>query len=227
MKRIGIISDTHGYLDTIDLALDATMDQDIDMWLHAGDYGDDARRVEYQPNPIIANDKNLREFRGLIVQEVAKYSNARIVIDAGGSGLELYKMLEEDGLDVVKVNWGSPCFKQEYKNRFFNQRACAMVRWRDATRQMRVRYPTMDNLLREKFLNQASRIPYGFTETGAARYKILGKDEMRRRGIKSPDMADAMSFAFLDNVYYNVSDAYSGSLNEENLIAAALAALAE
>ena len=43
MKRIGIISDTHGYLDTIDLALDATMDQDIDMWLHTGDYGDDAR----------------------------------------------------------------------------------------------------------------------------------------------------------------------------------------
>ena len=192
-----------------------------------GDYGDDARRVEYQPNPIITNDKNLREFRGLIVQEVAKYSNARIVIDAGGSGLELYKMLEEDGLDVVKVNWGSPCFKQEYKNRFFNQRACAMVRWRDATRQMRVRYPAMDNLLREKFLNQASRIPYGFTESGAARYKILGKDEMRRRGIKSPDMADAMSFAFLDDVYYNVSDAYSGSLNEENLIAATLAALAE
>ena len=41
MKRIGIIdSDTHGYLDTIDLALDATMDQDIDMWLHHRDYGD-------------------------------------------------------------------------------------------------------------------------------------------------------------------------------------------
>ena len=46
MKRIGIISDTHGYLDTIDLALDATMDQDIDMWLHAGDYGDDARYMQ-------------------------------------------------------------------------------------------------------------------------------------------------------------------------------------
>ena len=44
MKRIGIISDTHGYLDTIDLVLDATVDQDIDMWLHAGDYGDRARQ---------------------------------------------------------------------------------------------------------------------------------------------------------------------------------------
>ena len=43
MKRIGILSDTHGYLEDIDLVLAATADQDIDMWLHAGDFGDDAR----------------------------------------------------------------------------------------------------------------------------------------------------------------------------------------
>ena len=55
MKRIGIISDTHGYLDTIDLALDATMDQDIDMWLHAGDYGDDARYMQTRTDvPVYA-----------------------------------------------------------------------------------------------------------------------------------------------------------------------------
>ena len=55
MKRIGIISDTHGYLDTIDLVLDATMDQDIDMWLHAGDYGDDARYMQTRTNvPVYA-----------------------------------------------------------------------------------------------------------------------------------------------------------------------------
>ena len=55
MKRIGIISDTHGYLDTIDLALDATVDQDIDMWLHAGDYGDDARYMQTRTDvPVYA-----------------------------------------------------------------------------------------------------------------------------------------------------------------------------
>ena len=45
MKRIGILSDTHGYLEDIDLVLEATADQDIDMWLHAGDFGDDARYI--------------------------------------------------------------------------------------------------------------------------------------------------------------------------------------
>lgn len=55
MKRIGIISDTHGYLDTIDLVLDATVDRDIDMWLHAGDYGDVARYMQMRTDvPVYA-----------------------------------------------------------------------------------------------------------------------------------------------------------------------------
>ena len=55
MKRIGILSDTHGYLEDIDLVLEATADQDIDMWLHAGDYGDDARYMqEHTDIPVYA-----------------------------------------------------------------------------------------------------------------------------------------------------------------------------
>lgn len=55
MKRIGILSDTHGYLDDIDLVLEATADQEIDMWLHAGDYGDDARYMqEHTDIPVYA-----------------------------------------------------------------------------------------------------------------------------------------------------------------------------
>ena len=55
MKRIGILSDTHGYLEDIDLVLAATADQDIDMWLHAGDLGDDARYMQEHTNvPVYA-----------------------------------------------------------------------------------------------------------------------------------------------------------------------------
>ncbi len=77
-----------------------------------------------------------------------------------------------------------------------------------------------------QFLNQASRIPYSFTDVGTARYQIAKKEEMRKKGIKSPDLADAMSFAFLDGLYYNVSDAafdVSGSLKkDDDLFAEAL-----
>lgn len=41
--RIGIISDTHGYLDVVDDIIERTALWDVDLWLHAGDYGDDAR----------------------------------------------------------------------------------------------------------------------------------------------------------------------------------------
>lgn len=219
-------NEPYGYLLLVDVGAGEYRDDSV-CWtakvIGNEDFGDDARRVQYLDNPIITNTKNLREFRGLITEQYAKLSNARIVIDAGGSGLELCKMLEEDGLDVHRVYWGKPCFKKMYKDRFFNQRACAMVRWRDATRQKRVRYPKMDNLLREKFLMQASRIPYSFTDTGSARYQIASKADMRKKGIKSPDIADAMSFAFLDNVYYNVSDNENAIKNDDdNLIARAL-----
>ncbi|MBS4912962.1 MAG: metallophosphoesterase [Veillonella sp.] len=53
--RIGIISDTHGYLDVVDEIVERTALLDIDLWLHAGDYGDDARYMAEQVDvPVIA-----------------------------------------------------------------------------------------------------------------------------------------------------------------------------
>ena len=54
-NELVILSDTHGYLEDIDLVLAATADQDIDMWLHAGDFGDDARYMqEHTDIPVYA-----------------------------------------------------------------------------------------------------------------------------------------------------------------------------
>ncbi|WP_028257191.1 metallophosphoesterase family protein [Veillonella montpellierensis] len=55
MRRIGVISDTHGYREVIDIILEKTKDKHIDMWLHAGDLGDDARYMATKTNvPVIA-----------------------------------------------------------------------------------------------------------------------------------------------------------------------------
>lgn len=43
MKKLGIVSDTHGYLACLDKIVSITANQNIDMWFHAGDYGDDAQ----------------------------------------------------------------------------------------------------------------------------------------------------------------------------------------
>lgn len=186
-----------------------------------GNLGDDARRVEYVGLPIYSNSIDVKQFKGRIVEEYAKLSNARVVVDAGGNGLQLCKDLEDEGLDVFRVQWGSPCFKKENKDRFINLRAQAMVHWRDSIRERRSRYPKdIDKKTMETFIYQATHLPYKFTDTGKLRYQMVGKDQMRSMGIKSPDIADAMSFAFLEGLYYNVSDgAYSGSEANKNLSA--------
>jgi hypothetical protein len=56
--------------------------------------------------------------------------------------------------------------------------------------------------MREKILLQGSRLPYSFTEAGGLRYKMMSKEDMAKEGIKSPDLIDAFSFAFLENCHY-------------------------
>jgi|GEM_PF-692442 len=185
------------------------------------DQGADARRVEVIDIPIASNDKNEIDLAGDLVNLVGKLSNATLYVDAGGVGATVCKLIERSGATVTRVNWGAPCFKNEYKSRFYNLRACAMVRFRDAIRQGRVKLPQgLPKRLREKIIDQGSRLPYHFSEAGGLRYVMARKDDMRRDGIKSPDLIDAMSFAFLENASYMVAD--GASATSTNLTASVL-----
>lgn len=168
-----------------------------------GDFGDDARRVEYIEMPICTNTKNEIDFAGDLVSVFGRLSNATLLVDNGGIGATVNKLIERSGVPVQKVDWGKPCFKKAYKERFYNQRACAMVRFRDAVRQGRVVLPQgLDKKMREKILLQGARLPYHFAEAGGLRYVMEKKEVMRENGIKSPDIIDAMSFAFLEDAHY-------------------------
>lgn len=180
------------------------------------DHGPDARRVEYIEIPICSNDKNEIDLAGDLVNLVGKLSNATLYVDAGGVGATVCKLIERSAGTVVRVNWGAPCFKNEYKARFYNLRACAMVRFRDAIREGRVIFPqNVSRSVREKIITQGSRLPYHFSEAGGLRYVMQSKQDMRKDGIKSPDLIDAMSFVFLEGASYVVADsrtAESGGL---------------
>ena len=171
------------------------------------DLGMDARRVEYFALPICSNSMDEIMFAGELVGIFGSLSNATLYLDNGGVGHTVAKLIEASGVPVEKVNWGKPCFKKAYKERFFNQRACAMVRFRDAVRTGRVSFNfAMDKKIKEKVLLQGSRLPYHFAEAGGLRYVMDKKEDMRRQGIKSPDIIDAASFAFLDDAMYMVAD---------------------
>jgi hypothetical protein len=180
----------------------------------SGDFGHEARRVEYIEIPICTNTKDEVDFAGDLSNLFGRISNATLLVDNGGIGHAVNKLLERDGVPVVRVDWGKPCFKKEYQNRFYNRRACAMVRFRDAVKSGRVVMPQgLDRKMREKILLQGSRLPYHFAESGGLKYVMEKKEKMREDGIPSPDIIDAMSFVFLEDAtnYIVCENAGSGS----------------
>lgn len=189
------------------------------------DHGPDARRAEIYEIPIASNDKNEVDLAGDLVNLTGLLSNATLYVDAGGIGGTVCKLIERSGGTVIRINWGKPCFKKEYKDRFYNLRACAMVRYRDAVKQGRVSITAdISKRLREKILTQGSRLPYHFSEAGGLRYVMMSKEKMREEGIKSPDLIDAQSFIFLEGTDYMV---HENAGSPEGRVAEALKAAAE
>ena len=206
-KRVLIRDDEEfGYLILVDVALGEMRDDSVVMVakvINYGDFGEQARRVEFIDVPIASNDKNAIDLAGDVVDIQAQYKNSQIYIDAGGAGRIVCDLIKRQGVKVNEIDWGKPCFRNEYRNRFFNLRACAMVRFRDAVRQGRVLFPqNLTVRTREKIYDEGTRLPYHFSESGGLRYQMESKENMRKDGIKSPDLIDAMSFAFLENANY-------------------------
>lgn len=204
-----------GYAVLADVALGEYRDDSVALVAKIvgnGDFGDDARRVEFVEMPICSNSKNEIDFSGDLVNLYGRISNATLYVDNGGVGATVNKLIEASGVPVSRIDWGKPCFKKEYQQRFYNLRACAMVRFRDAVRQGRVVFPpNLDKRVIAKILDQGSRLPYHYAEAGGLRYVMAKKEDMRRDGIKSPDIIDCMAFAFLEATTYMVAaDAVNG-----------------
>lgn len=137
-QRIGILSDTHGYRETIDEILAVTADDPVDLWLHAGDYGDDARYMATQTDiPVLAvrgnNDRQqplepreqLIPFADTYVymthgDRIAPYNRiAEMITLARGMGAKLaiaghsHHHGSYDAGDCLFVNPGSPALPRD------------------------------------------------------------------------------------------------------------------
>lgn len=200
----------YGYLILCDVALGELRDETVVVVARVigdSDVGEDARRIEYVDIPLCTSKKEIIDLAGDLVEIMNRYSNSTLLVDAGGMGAAVVQRLKRNGVQVKPVLWGKPCFRLDYKERYYNQRACAMVRLRDAVRTGRVVFPlNIDRRLKEKIIDQGMRLPYHYSETGGCRYMMESKENMAKEGIKSPDLIDAMSFAFLEDASYMMSD---------------------
>ncbi|MDT4807500.1 hypothetical protein FQZ97_403480 [compost metagenome] len=166
-----------------------------------GDRGLDARRVEIVEIPVFSNAVRSNRLSGAVIEAGDPYDGVTNVVDSGGLGINVCQDIEDAGKVLHRVNWGNPCFQNRNKDRYLNLRAQAMHQAARAAKEGRLSILTGE--YRNAMLDQSSRIPKTFTDKG--RIRVPPKHSTEWEGMGSPDLWDAVCFAFLEGVTYVAS----------------------
>lgn len=139
-----------------------------------------------------------------LVAHVALVANVwgadAIFVDGNGVGRGVADRLRELGYNATAVDSASESFRQDV--RFFNLRA---QMWWDMAQWLRHGAIPKDDTLRSQLMAPT----YSFDPRG--RYKLETKDEMKRRGVNSPDRADSLAYTFAFPVARRLTQAQAQS----------------
>ena len=171
-------------------------------------FGSDATALCKRQGPIVTE---LRSWRGLDLMQttgriVAEYEAlapskrpAEILVDSIGVGSGVVDRLQELGLPVRGVNVAeSPSMGDTY----MNLRSELWFKCKAWLEDRSCKLPKDDQLIAE-----LTAIRYSFTSSG--KMKAESKDEMRKRGLRSPDLADALCLTMASDAATALSGAMS------------------
>jgi hypothetical protein len=124
---------------------------------------------------------------------VAQYEGSstkpsEILVDSIGLGAGVVDRLRELGLPVLGVNVSESPAVGSYRN----LRAELWYRCKDWLAKRDCKLPKNDDLISE-----LCSVRYTFSSNGKA--QVESKDEMRKRGLRSPDLADSLMLTFAAN----------------------------
>ena len=167
------------------------------------------RHVHLLDIPLFSNRANINTLKAKINDVMSDYPGATLVIDPLGAGMGLTQSVKADGVYFDEVHWGSPCFNNTLKRYYMNKRSHAYVSMAKAVEKgyfsvsdkVKKMYQLMTNLE-----EQMTRLPYYFDEK--ARWCMMSKKDMLKKGIKSPDIADTIAFGFMENISYAPVESY-------------------
>jgi len=131
----------------------------------------------------------------------ATYNSIKIIGDANTSGDEAMGRLEDlllgsqtFNFDTIKLlKWGSEKLYFGDKQRFVNARAKGYVYLKEAV--LSHRFGSIEKF-RTRTLKELGNLYYTFTKD-TYKYKMLSKDELIKKGLSSPDIADTFAQIFL------------------------------
>ncbi len=113
-----------------------------------------------------------------------------VCIDEIGIGAGVVDALKKSGANVKGINVGSGA---EDPTRYFNKRAELYWRLREFFENGGISLAHLDEDVLDELKSQLTAIKYKFT-TG--RLQIESKEDMKRRGFPSPDLADALMLSY-------------------------------
>lgn len=149
-------------------------------------------------------DTNWTSGRAVVLNRLNGYDS--IGVDDTGVGGGVTDALEDAGLDVDAMIAGSSAIEHD---KFENLTAEIYWNLRMALKNKELSLP--DD---KKLINQLCSRKYSFTRNG--RIKLESKDEMKKRGLGSPDRADALAIAYSAGRATNTADMMVISVDQDD-----------
>lgn len=166
----------------------------IELGVDVARYGDDETVLGLRLGGVgkllqITRKQDLMSTTGLIVQAHREHSPTRIKVDADGLGAGVVDRLREQGIEVIGIHGGG---KPRDPERFKNLKA--EIYW-----GLRERLVAGNISLPDDLELQAQLTSCEYRVNSAGQIEIVSKDEMKKRGLKSPDRAEALIYAFAES----------------------------
>jgi hypothetical protein len=140
------------------------------------------------------------QIAGLIAKIMREEKPAKVCIDVGGLGVGIYDRLTEQGFSVTAVNFGGKPVESAAFDEIgrpaggpANRRAELWLALRKALEVERIKLPDRESL-------QADLVSCGYKYDSSGRMVLESKQDMRRRGVPSPDEGDAVALCFSEAV---------------------------
>ena len=179
--------------------VDAAMDRDVVLnpaepiyyGIDVARFGDDRTVIcKRQGNVVLGfkhwSGEDLMGTVGRIVHEAGMDNPEEIMVDSIGLGGGVADRLRELGLNVRDVNVSESVALNQQAARLRDELWISAKEWLE-TRAVKL---PKDDELRQELIGPT----YSFTSNG--KIKVEGKSEMKRRGLRSPDLADALCLTF-------------------------------
>lgn len=160
-------------------------------------YGDDRTAIVWRRGRVVTRvrtmaKKNTMQVAGILAAIIKEEKPLKVFIDIVGLGVGVFDRLEELGYGetIVGVQASESADEDDL---YYNKRAECWTRMRDWFAAKPVRIPDDDAM-------QADIVEPGYTYDSHSRIKIEKKEDIKKRGGLSPDIADALAITFAENV---------------------------